>query len=208
MGFIYKITNQVNGKVYVGKTEFSVEVRWKQHIADSVKTRCKDRPLYRAMNKYGLSSFSIEVLEETDKTEERELYWINLLQSYSKGYNATKGGDGKRYIDYSLVKEQYEVSKTAVKTAEVLGIDKGHTLKILKALGVNVKSAAVLIKENKSKKVLCKELQIVFESTKEAAAFVKEKHNLPSSENDIRSMIARCCRKQRKIACNYSWEYV
>ena len=65
-----------------------------------------------------------------------------------------------------------------------------------------------MIKENKSKKVLCKELQIVFESTKEAAAFVKEKHNLPSSENDIRSMIARCCRKQRKIACNYSWEYV
>lgn len=47
MAFIYKITNDVNGKVYIGKTLFSVEKRWKEHFKDSKKERCKNRPLYR-----------------------------------------------------------------------------------------------------------------------------------------------------------------
>ena len=63
MGFIYKIINNINDKVYIGKTDFSIEKRWAEHKKDSQKD-LKNRPLYRAMNKYGIENFSIEIVEE------------------------------------------------------------------------------------------------------------------------------------------------
>lgn len=105
MGFIYKITNDINSKIYVGKTELPDPVqRWKEHLKDYDKERCEKRPLYDAMNKYGTEHFHFEVIEETDNTIERERYWINKLRTYvgfkdCNGYNATLGGDGKSYLD-------------------------------------------------------------------------------------------------------------
>lgn len=88
MSYIYCITNHVNGKKYIGKTTSSVSKRWKEHCRDYKKERCKDRPLYRAMNKYGIDSFSIEMLEECSSKEssERETYWINEFKTYEQ-YN-------------------------------------------------------------------------------------------------------------------------
>ena len=57
IGYIYKITNRLNQKAYIGKTIYTVEERWQEHIRDSKRDRCKDRPLYRAMNKYGIENF-------------------------------------------------------------------------------------------------------------------------------------------------------
>ena len=103
MAYIYQITNQVNGKIYVGKTEFSIEKRFKEHCDDAYREAKEKRPLYAAMRKYGIENFHIELLEETDNPEERETYWIEQKQSFKNGYNATMGGDGRRYIDYDLV---------------------------------------------------------------------------------------------------------
>jgi group I intron endonuclease len=107
MAYIYLITNTINGKVYVGKTEGSIEHRFKKHICDSRKERCKNRPLYRAINKYGVENFKIELIEETDTPEIREEYWITYYNSYHNGYNATRGGDGKKYLDYDAVLNTY-----------------------------------------------------------------------------------------------------
>ena len=78
MAFIYKITNDVNEKVYIGKTLRSVEKRWKEHIQDSKREHTENRPLYRAMNKYGIDNFHIETIEECsdELVEEREVFWI------------------------------------------------------------------------------------------------------------------------------------
>ena len=94
---IYIITNDINDKVYVGKTMHSIEKRFKEHCKDSKKERNEKRPLYNAMNKYGIKHFKISLLEECDSenAEEREIYWIEYYNSYKNGYNATKGGDGK-----------------------------------------------------------------------------------------------------------------
>lgn len=51
------------------------------------------------MKKYGTEHFHVELVEETDSPEEREQYWIRFYNCYgSTGYNATMGGDSKRYI--------------------------------------------------------------------------------------------------------------
>lgn len=77
MAFIYVITNQINGKQYVGKTNLSsIEERFKEHKSDFKKRRCEKRPLYKAMNKYGVENFIIEQLEEcpANDSSKREEY--------------------------------------------------------------------------------------------------------------------------------------
>ena len=56
MGFIYKITNNINQKSYIGKTERSIEVRYKEHLRHR---NYLNLPLYKAFNKYGIENFSI-----------------------------------------------------------------------------------------------------------------------------------------------------
>ena len=113
MGYIYKITNKINQKSYIGLTSKSVEERWKEHIASINKLK-DQRPLYSALAKYGVDSFSIETIEEVDNDflGERETYWISYYDSYKNGYNATLGGDGK--WTHSI--EQYDLQGNYIAT--------------------------------------------------------------------------------------------
>lgn len=74
------------------------------------------------MRKYGIENFHIELIEETDSPEEREAYWINKLDTYKNGYNATLGGDGKKYIDYELVLSTFKKLNSVKDTAKELDV--------------------------------------------------------------------------------------
>ena len=69
MAYIYQITNDVNQKIYIGKTENSIEKRFKEHCWDASRERNEKRPLYNAMRKYGVEHFHIELIEETNNPE-------------------------------------------------------------------------------------------------------------------------------------------
>ena len=114
MAFIYKITNDINDKVYIGKTEFSLKKRFKEHCNAMRESRRERRPLYSAMKKYGTEHFHIELIEETDNPEEREMYWIKQYDSFGNGYNATLGGDSKKYLDYDKIVELYSKTPNCV----------------------------------------------------------------------------------------------
>lgn len=75
MGYIYKIINDINNKIYIGKTEFNIEKRFQEHIYDSQK-KYQHRPLYDAINKYGIEHFKIEQVEEcvSQQLNDREKY--------------------------------------------------------------------------------------------------------------------------------------
>lgn len=120
MGFIYCISNSINNKKYIGQTHYSIEKRWQEHRYDSHKNRYVNRPLYNAIQKYGIKYFFIEQIEEVpnEKLNERERYWIEYYDSYNNGYNATKGGSP---IDFNFgitnpipgnlaMKEKYGIS--------------------------------------------------------------------------------------------------
>lgn len=99
MGYIYKIYNDVNNKIYVGQTSLKRPTdRYSQHRSKSLHLQSDDSSiLHMAMNKYGLDNFHFEVIEEVDNDllNEREIYWIFQFNSISpNGYNLTKGGDG------------------------------------------------------------------------------------------------------------------
>ena len=93
---IYKITNQINQKSYIGKSK-NIEERWKQHLRPSSWQNEPNKPLYRAFKKYGIDNFTfsvIEIIDDYNKSDQQEQFWIKKFNTYQNGYNATKGGDG------------------------------------------------------------------------------------------------------------------
>lgn len=96
MGYIYKITNIVNNKLYIGQTRKTIEERFQMHIKKAKQHT--NRYLYDAMNKYGYDNFIPSEIEECDDSllDEREIYWIAYYNTTNKqyGYNMTIGGGG------------------------------------------------------------------------------------------------------------------
>ena len=125
MGFIYKVTNIYNGKIYIGKTTKTVQERFEQHLRDCVNPKIQDRPFYKALRKYGSSGFSLEVLEElpNEKLDEKEKEYIKKYNSYigfknSNGYNATLGGDGTIKYNYKTIIDYYLLHPSKEKVQE------------------------------------------------------------------------------------------
>lgn len=89
---IYKITNLINGKCYIGQTTKSLEQRFKEHCSNH--SNC--RAIKSALRKYGAENFKIETIVECSSIEElneKEEYYIQFFNSLvPNGYNLTKGG--------------------------------------------------------------------------------------------------------------------
>ena len=211
MAYIYKITNDINQKIYIGKTEFSVEKRFKEHCTDAFRERNEKRPLYAAMRKYGIEHFHVEQIEETDNPEEREIYWIEQYRSFKNGYNATLGGDGKKYIDYDLVIATYKELGIVKDVAEKLHIDKGTVSKILhnNNIELNSNKEIMTIRNGKITNMYDLDGNFIqsFPSTNEAARYMVE-HNLTNCKHTtIKQHITEVCTGRRKTAAKYKWQY-
>lgn len=93
---IYKVTNKINNKVYIGQS-INIENRFQQHKNNCSNENLKDynTKFYRALRKYGVENFTFEVLEELSKEElnEREKYWVSFYNSFKEGYNSNGGGE-------------------------------------------------------------------------------------------------------------------
>lgn len=85
---IYKITNNINNKSYIGQS-IQIEQRWKEHKLKYNWEREKTKPLYLAFQKYGLENFTFEIIEECkeEQLDIKEKYWIDFYNSYKEGYN-------------------------------------------------------------------------------------------------------------------------
>ncbi len=92
---IYKITNLINGLVYIGQAQ-DIKTRWRNHRTDYLGNNIVNynNPLYKDMRLYGLNNFSFEILEEclVSELDEKEKYWISYYDSFNNGYNRTEGG--------------------------------------------------------------------------------------------------------------------
>ena len=93
---IYKITNRLNNKIYIGLTTQSLEKRWVSHKAEG--KRGNKKPLYVEMRKYGIKNFTIEEIDHATSLEELgelERKYIKQFDSTNrnKGYNLTYGGE-------------------------------------------------------------------------------------------------------------------
>jgi group I intron endonuclease len=99
IGFIYQITNTVNGKVYIGKTCHPFDARWKQHCEQARNRR--GHYIHNAIRKHGVENFRFDILdvaftEEALACKEREYISRELAADRKFGYNLTLGGEGCR----------------------------------------------------------------------------------------------------------------
>lgn len=95
--YVYKITNLINNKIYIGKTN-NVKKRWREHISSS-KNKSLNYPIYNAIRKYGKNNFITEVIGEficERKAYDIETECIYYYNSMNKniGYNVREGGQG------------------------------------------------------------------------------------------------------------------
>lgn len=120
MGFIYKVSNNFDGKIYIGLTTKSKAIeRWYQHryLARHLSNTDKSY-LHRAMALHGVDNFSFEVIEEVSNEllSEREQYWISQYNSIAPiGYNLTSGGEGTPGFSRPQSKEEREKKGQSIK---------------------------------------------------------------------------------------------
>lgn len=206
MGYIYLITNNVNGNKYVGKTELSIEERWEQHIKDSKKEKCEIRPLYRAIRKYGVENFSIKEIDtgQGEELNNKEQYWIQHYDTYKNGYNATLGGDGKILLDYDEIIKTYLLSHNAAEVARTLGCSVDSVYKILKANDVPITKNTEIITEKYAKEIVQYDKKGNFIQTHRSA------HDAARVLGDerYRQHIQECLKGKRKSAYGYLWRYI
>lgn len=91
---IYKITNTINNKVYIGQTKQVYQARWRSHVKRGLKAEpATNNKLYSAMWEDGVENFTFEVICDCPAAalNEKEKYYINFYKSNEWGYNSTVG---------------------------------------------------------------------------------------------------------------------
>lgn len=220
---IYKITNVVNGRVYVGQTVMSLARRWSQH-----STSKKNSPMYNAFRKYGAENFTIEVICSAlgpDHLNYLEQYFIKKYNSLvPNGYNLTTGGDSAFSRSKHTKKLQSEAMKghtvsqeTRDKIAATLTGRVGnrlgatHTAEARKLISDKQKGRK-LSEETRAKmsashkgasaynarKVQCVETGIIYDTATEAAKQL----------DLVQSSISAVCRGKRKSTGGYTFIFI
>ena len=162
------------------------------------------------MRKYGVDKFHIELIEETDNPAEREIYWINRLQTYKYGYNATLGGEGKKYIDYDLVIEKYLTTKNMAQVSRELNIHYDSVFDILHNHDIEVKYDHSQLNADFRKE--CKQYTAdgqyiqTFKSYRDAARYLIDNNISHTSLHGTVAHISQACNKKRKHAYGFCWE--
>lgn len=212
-GYIYKITNDINDKVYIGKTLKTIEDRWKIHLQDRSKEEVKNRPLYKAMNKYGKEHFHIEKIECCDESiiDNREIYWIEYYHSYSNGYNATLGGDGKTLYNYDLIIKLNKQGLTTKQICDIVGCCRDVVYDVLHKEGIDPHDNVYKQWYNPIKAIFKDGTEKVFESVTVAAKWLQDNnYTQAKAVNGIISNIGRVAngKQHRKSYLGIRWEYI
>jgi group I intron endonuclease len=100
MAIVYQHMNSITNKCYIGWTSNTIDVRWKQHVAISIKKNINNK-FQNALRKYSLDNWEHKILAENltiEEAKKKEIELITLYNSFHAGYNSTKGGDGNNGI--------------------------------------------------------------------------------------------------------------
>jgi group I intron endonuclease len=124
---IYKVTNKTNGKVYIGKTIWPIEKRWKDHCKYA-RLKCTNQAIHRAIRKYGTDNFSLRLeatVSDAKLGSEIEQAYIAFYKANQNGigYNLTQGGEG--LVGFRHTKASKEKMSRSQKAKKVVGFWKG-----------------------------------------------------------------------------------
>lgn len=202
-GYIYKITNIINKKVYIGQTKQSAEQRFIQHKSHA-RTGHSHHKLARALRKYGDENFIIEIIEECDYSilDDRERYWISFFNSVNEGYNTLLGGQDKSC--YYIIENEQEIidyylkCHNQVQTFQHFNITEYKFRQILSKN--NIKTDYTNYGKHIKERVRIVELNLEFDSSTECAQYFIE-NNLCKTKKEqcARTRIANAITNKHKV---------
>ena len=206
MKYIYKVTCIPTQKIYIGKSESSIQERWKGHLRAAFLPSHNDYnfPFHRAIRKYGESAFMVEEIDSCkDSTElkEKEKYWIKYYNSYNTGYNATLGGDGQCKYDYDAIVNFYLTNDNSLKlTCQHFHVYDQVVYNALKSKNIDYKNLKPSKRDKaKKKKIYCVELNKTFNSMAEIDIYFNK---------TVHPNIRRTLNGITKKAYGYTWKEV
>ena len=218
---IYKVTNQINNKSYIGQSKH-IEARWRQHHTEpfNINSDTYDVIFYKAIRKYGIENFIFEVIEECDESmlNEREKYWIAKYNTYvnapnSNGYNMTRGGEftwQELKYDIDLIASLWEQGKTHQEIMQITNYDNHILTRYLDYLGISPTERRQRANLYKAKTVYQYHLNGIFiqsySSISEAARNIAKEKNKENAE-DMTSNIVYACNNKIHSAYGYLWSY-
>jgi group I intron endonuclease len=184
---IYKSTNTITGKVYIGQTTHTLEKRIKSHIKESKIE--SNRPFMLSINKYGSDNFTFEVIDSAsnlDELNKKEIYWIDFYNSVSpNGYNVTGGGQGKKM---KTTKELSRIISEGLKNSE-------KWQKTKNSEEYKLKMKKYFIGSNKDKKFSQEHKEKIWEKNKERVLLfnksTSKKWIVVDKDNDIIRMTGK-----------------
>lgn len=213
MSYIYKITNLVNNKIYIGKTDRTIEERFKEHIRNSTDP-AMEQPLYRAIRKHGIDKFKIEEIEQCNQEtcSDREIYWINELKSFGKnGYNATLGGEGASLYDYEEIADDFIRSGLSIRK---YAMKHNMSRNTIKNILIATNRFEEHLKNDKIKKsIFFDSPNAVIKLDKNTGEFIEQYDStkaalLSVGKTSDKGMIKAVCLGKRNSAYGYKWKYV
>lgn len=206
MKYIYKITCLINNKIYIGKTETSIQQRWEEHCRASFLESHSDYnfAFHRAIRKYGKENFIVEEIDTTNDSEElkeKEKYWIQYYDSYNNGYNSTLGGDGQCKYNYDDIVNYYLNNDFSVlKTCQHFKIYDQVVYSALKSKNIDYKNLKSKNQKNKyNKKILMVETNKIFNNMAEIDKYFQKQ---------VHGNIRRCLNGITKKAYGYTWKEI
>jgi len=181
--WIYKITNKINNKSYIGQTKRTVKSRWQRHINDAMNN-ILDTHFARAIRKYGVKNFSVETIDSSDSQDELnqlENYYIHKYDSLINGYNETDSINRCGGNTYA--------SKTEEELKNI-----GEKIRRTKIGGLNPNSKSIKMKDTFTGK------EMIFSSVKECSDFL----GLPTHHPISKRLIGEV---KKLLNDRYSFEY-
>lgn len=165
-GIIYKITNTVNNKIYIGQTIHSLKKRFQAHLAQSEK-RGDKMVVCRAISKYGKDNFTIEKIDEAYSQKELndlEIFYIskfNSLANDEKGYNIASGGvcgdlrkglSNKDYSEWRNKLSEAHIDRIIINNKEIYKVVKKSELSDYEEQGFEIGKTPITLEIAKKSK--------------------------------------------------------
>lgn len=203
MGSIYKISNDINNNLYIGQTVYSLQRRFTGHIYASITPGHKDGndPIHRAMRKYGIEHFKIDLIEVCPNSQlnERERYWIAQYDSYYHGYNADLGGEGHLKYDYDSIVTYYLThGNSLTDTCSYFGIYDQVVYTALQSNNIDYKNLKnTNPKKKNTKSILLVEKNLVFKNMTDIDKYFNKQ---------VHGNVRRCLNGLTEKAYGYHWK--
>lgn len=210
---IYIISNDVNNKVYVGKTKHTLSKRFNEHIRESRRKRSIGKPFYDDIRKYGYEHFQISLIEQCSESDsnKREQFWISEYKLLNSCYNVALGGIGKPLFDHSIILDTIIENPYPIIAAKMIGCSTDLIHRVAADNGIKLYNRGQKININQCKQVcqLSMDRRFVrkFNSVQEAAVWCYNNNICKALNSGVRGHIADCANGKVNSAYGYLWTY-